>query len=228
MRVGVAPMGRTLRVALRPPEERELRISAAAAGDMLRCTPRALALLLSGGYLPLTQSAVRTLATRPHIEVLDGALPVVRLGPERLDGARPIGARAAMLDDELVEATSGWWACNPAEVIEAGLLGVAVSSFVVAVLRVDKAAGYRHMDVPARSTVVRRYWFAARLWGRIDDLLEPATIRWLEPSTRQVADLLGNRVPSPRGAPLVVLRASAAKDGPAAGAEGRAAGLIPE
>lgn len=200
-------MERPLRVVLRPPEEREPRISAAVAGEMLQCTPRALALLLNGGYFPLTQPAVHSLATRPHIQVLDGVLPVVRLGPKRFDGARPIGAGADMLDNELVAATSGWWACNPIEVAEAGLLGVVVSSFVVAVLQIDNTAGYRHMDIPARSTVVRRYWFATKLWGRIDDLLEPATIRWLEPSTQEVVDLLGNRVPSPRGAPLVVLRA---------------------
>jgi hypothetical protein len=185
--------------------------------------------LLESRFLSdLKQQTVLALANSPHIRVLDGRLAVLRTAAHRDatlsdhdDRARKyIGASPTMSDDELLQASNRWWRSNPTELVAAGLLVVAISGFIVAVLQVHSLA----RSQPDKKGLLR-HAYDASLLCRMDDLADASTKRvcleGLPPGDRDgCLALLGCRVKSVAGGPI-------AYADPAVGAEPPAAEVQP-
>jgi hypothetical protein len=185
--------------------------------------------LLESGFLrDLKQQPVIAMANSPHVRVLDGRLPVLRTAAHRDatlsdhdDHTRKyIGASPTLTDDELLQASNRWWRSNPTEIVAAGLLAVAISGFVVAVLQIHSLA----RSEPDKKGLLR-HAYDASLLCRMDDLADASSKRicldGLSPADRDgCLALLGCRVKSMAGGPIAYVD-------PVEGAEPPAAGVQP-
>jgi hypothetical protein len=181
--------------------------------------------LLESRFLgDLKQQAVLALANSPHVRVLDGRLPVLRTAAHRDatlsdhdDQARKyIGASPTMSDDELLQASNRWWRSNPSEILAAGLLVVAISGFIVAVLQVRSLA----RSQPDKKGVLR-HAYDASLLCRMDDLADASSKRvcleGLSPRDKdECLALLGCRVRTVAGGPIAYVDPAVGAEPPAA------------
>ena len=172
--------------------------------------------LLESGFLgDLKQQAVISLANSPHVRVLDGRLPVLRTAAHRDailsdhdDRTRKyIGASPTMSDDELLQASNRWWRSNPTDILAAGLLVVAISGFIVAVLQVHSL----FRSQPDKKGLLR-HAYDASLLCRMDDLADASSKRLcsegLSPRDRDgCLALLGCRVRTLAGGPIAYVDA---------------------
>lgn len=194
-------------------------LSKSMARQLLGVSAEGLNRLLETGALPdLAPSTVQELAARPHVGVISGVLPILRLGVPRLvtdlneqAGQRWIGYSIQWNDPTVLQAARKWWATNPDTVVESEIIAATVSGFVVAVLRVfalEATVVYAHHDDWDKITTrEHRHSFHAQLVGRARSLLDCQSF-WIDPAAdaqfaRLSRILLGNRLVNPRGAPMI-------------------------
>lgn len=193
-----------------------LSISAPAPGQLPKLTRgearRVLGLtrhpmdrLLDGGWLTTRVDHVAALAARGWISSTR-PLVILRVGAARMDGDRPIGLDPRFSDDELLQACRQWWTCDPHAVVDAGHLLVTVSTFVVALLAITGIEA-ESIVITSGGATVKRWSFEADVVARVDDLVYGDTSVLGQPRNPQsdLIQALGNRVPAPQGAPLIII-----------------------
>lgn len=196
-----------MKITLTPSEAKMPRISRTQAMEILSLGRHPLDNLIASGCLPgLSVDHVAALASRSWV-TSDSPLVVVRAGQPAWDGPRKIGYHASYQDEEVVEGSRQWWISNPDEIIDAGHILLTMSTWTVALLRVSGRADTETMTT-ARGNTVKRHSYKATLIARVDDLVKgevriaASVPEQLEPLLR----VLGQRLPSPPGAPLIVTR----------------------
>ncbi|MDZ7576822.1 MAG: hypothetical protein U0904_01385 [Candidatus Nanopelagicales bacterium] len=208
------------RLNIAQPSADTATISAALAQRLLGISDGPLLKLRRSGYLPdLRITSVTTLAARPVVSVERGILPVLRMGAPREvveeteQGVRTrrVGVGVGYSDSEFLNATEKWWTANPDEICGAGVMAVTISGFVVGLLQIRGIIAtdrLEHLKNGQVTTVEKRYHFDATVVGRVVDL-PSADVRVSndDPDLSAFAtQLLGNRIESARGAPLICLR----------------------
>jgi hypothetical protein len=176
----------------------EVVLTAQQAGRLLGLGRHPVERLKRADYLTTpTLLAVEQLCERP---LISGGVPVLRLGDPAVDDGRRTGHERSDTDMTMLNAALGWWGGPTQSVREVGWLALAISGFVVGVLRIDDIA-----DVLTDQSDYRRVWFEGSLAARIDILVDPRP-RILDEQMSAIANqLLGNRVPNPPGAPIVIV-----------------------
>ncbi len=196
-----------MRVELLPPTTTFPKLSKVRAAELLGLGKQPLVNLQAMGLLPdLRVDRVTALAARPWVTA-DAGLAVVRPGrPGADDDGRLTGLHTSYSDDQVVEATRKWFVAPVEAVLGGQHLLVSASTFLVALLYVTGLEATRDV-LTERGTTVRRNAFEARLLARVDDLVA-GVVRQVAEVPNALASLvaaLGQRVPSPAGAPLLVL-----------------------
>jgi hypothetical protein len=163
--------------------------------------------LLASGCLPdLRVDRVAALASRARA-ASDCPLVIVRAGQPSLDGTRKIGYHVSYTDEEVLDGARQKWISNPDEILSAAHILLAVSTWAVALLHVTDVAGTETVTT-MRGNTVKRHSYEAALVARVDNLVE-GKVRNVSPVPAELAPLvpvLGQRLPSPPGAPLIVTR----------------------
>lgn len=173
-------------------------LTAEQTGHLLALGRHPVDRLKRTGYLATpTLAAAEALANRPTVS---GGVAVLRLGDPAMDSGRRVGHQRADDDATLLGASLGWWGGPVEAVADIGWLALSVASFVVAVLRID---GVKQELIDERN--YRRVHFEGGLAGRIDDLVESDPRIHDERLADVSMQLLGNRVPNPQGAPIVIV-----------------------
>lgn len=177
--------------------KKTVELSATQTRRLLALSKHRVDRLTNTKYLRPTLAEVEALAGRPTVS---GGIPILRLGDPGLDGQRRIGHQRYDRDEVLTRASLGWWGGPVDTVLSTGWLGVAISGMAIAILQIDGVS-----DSLADNQGYRRTWFAGSLAARVDDIACPRP-RILVPDLDEVAhNLLGNWVPNPPGAPIVVV-----------------------
>ncbi|MGO1315562.1 MAG: hypothetical protein ACTMIR_00780 [Cellulomonadaceae bacterium] len=173
-----------------------LAITAAQAGEILGLGRHPIERLKRAAYITPTLGEAERLASRP---VVSGGVPVLRLGDPTWDGERRIG-HARHDNDRILEAASlGWWGGPIDTVCATGWLVASVSGFAIGLFRIDGVADTFDDDGYERTLL------SGALAARVYDLVNPQ-IKVVDHSLEEVAEtVLGNRVPNPRGAPIVIV-----------------------
>lgn len=96
-------------------------------------------------------------------------------------------------------ASLGWWGGPVEAVTDLGYLSVAVSGFIIGILRIDG------IDDDQIADGYRRVWFDGALAARASDLVTPEPVVYDQEFEGLARALLGNRVPNPQGAPIVIV-----------------------
>ena len=184
------------------------RLTRVQTMETLRVTRHPLDRLIASGFLPDTRvDRVAALATRSSV-ASDEPLVVVRTGLPGWDGGRKIGLATGFTDVELLESTRQWWTCDLSEVLDAGHILVSVAGWCVAVLELTGPDGAPRDVITDNGATVRRHAFAATLLARVDNLVT-GEVRLLGIPGRRVEPVmaaLGNRLPTPQGAPLIIVK----------------------
>jgi hypothetical protein len=182
------------------------RLSRVQAENLLGIGRHPLANLQATGALDeLRADWVGALATRAWVRS-DSPLVVVRSGrPAVDDDGRAVGWASSYTDFQVQESARKFWVSNSDAVCDAGHILVAVSTWVVALLRVTGVEDEREHRTE-KGTVLRRIAYEASVVARVDDLVAGAA-RVCGPVPAELEPLLaavGQRVASPPGAPLIV------------------------
>ncbi|TXR51556.1 hypothetical protein [Quadrisphaera setariae] len=201
-------------------------LSRQRTADLLRLSLNAVRALESSGYLPDRHlQRILFLSQEPYIRAVT-PLPILRQAdasptPAWDQHRSMMGDSASLTDAEVLPANSMWWRANASAIVEAGILPVSRSGFIVTVLRIDGLAETMTVDIPATSTKGAhrevRHRFQARLAGRVGALGSPETYELKDASveadyqdlTRQ---LLGRRSAAVSGGPLAYVPMSNAVD----------------
>jgi hypothetical protein len=172
------------------------------AAALLGISPTGVDKLLKVGLFPtpIATALVLDLAARPRLEVLQGALTVLRTSPPSAasegDGRR-IGAHLDMADDELTWASLGSWRCDPAVVLANELFAVSVSTIPLAVLRVTGA------ERPVRFDDGQlRHRFTGELLARLDPDLSARVLTAEAALAGAARQILTSRVSVSSGGPI--------------------------
>lgn len=196
-----------MRVLRLPPRTQFPQLSKARAAELLGLGKQPLLNLQAMQVLDdLRVDRVTALAAREWA-VCDSPLAVVRPGRPDVDAdGRLTGYHVDYEDESVLGASRKWFVAPVEQVLAGGHLLVSVSTFVVALLQVTGLQDT--VDVLTdRGTTVRRNAFAGRLLARVDDLVA-GTLRHVEDvpgALEPLLPLLGHRLVSPPGAPLLVL-----------------------
>lgn len=200
-------------------------LSRQRTADLLRVSLGAVSALEASGYLPdRALQRVLALAQAPFVRSVDTPLPILRQGaaapaPAGDPHRSKIGDASFMSDAEVLLADCMWWRANAAAIVDAGILPVARSGFIVTVLRIDDLAETVTVDVPAteKRGAYRevRHRFQARLAGRVGELGNPTTYLLKDPTVETAyqnltGQLLGKRSAAVSGGPLAYLPMSTA------------------
>lgn len=182
-----------------PPTPAPKMLSAAAVGKALGLSPYHASRLLSQGWISGRQDKVQALAQRALLGSA-GPVALLQMGEPTISheeaGDRKIGIGPDYTDEELLNAARMWWRCDPDAVLNAGVVLVCFSGFVMAVLQVHE------LEASERVGSVTRHAFTASLIGRVVDLAE-GTVDVKIPHPAAMA--IGTRLPvTPAGSPLVV------------------------
>jgi hypothetical protein len=182
-------------------------LSRTQAMEALSLGRHPLANLLASGCLPdLRVDRVAALASRARA-ASDCPLVIVRAGQHSWDGTRKIGYHTSYLDEEVLDGSRQWWISNTEEIKSAAHILLTVSTWAVALLHVTGCAGTETVTT-TRGNTVKRHSYEATLAARVDNLVE-GEVRNVSPVPDELAPLLsvlGQRLPSPPGAPLIVTR----------------------
>jgi hypothetical protein len=137
----------------------------------------------------------------------DEKLIVVRLGRPDADATRKVGFSVAYSDAELLESARKWWISRPEEVVGAGHMIVSVATFAVALLHVTGVEDFSSV-VTERGNTVKRIAYETTLLARVDDLVagDVRRVAAVPAALEPLMAVLGQRVPSPPGAPLIAVR----------------------
>lgn len=191
-------------------------LSPAAARRVLGVSAAPLARLLETGFLPsLAVPDVMPLERSGRVAVTHGALPVLRVGGPKAvvesGRQRTIGVSTKMSKDDFLKSTTKYWTCDAESVVAEGMLAVAVSGWVVATLAISGINETTETPIYREGklvTVEKRIAFDATLAGRVKNLacLDPELYPCDPEVAASTARMLGARVPSRQGAPLVMVR----------------------
>jgi hypothetical protein len=195
-----------VRVELLPPTTSFPNLSKVRAAELLGLGKQPLVNLQVMGLLPdLRVDRVAALAARPWVTA-DAGLAVVRPGrPDTADDGRLMGMHTSYSDYQVVEATRKWFVAPVDAVLAGQHLLVSASTFLVAWLNVTGLEATRDVQTE-RGTTVRRNAFETRLLARVDDLVAGVVLQIADvpDALAPLVAALGQRVPSPAGAPLLV------------------------
>lgn len=198
-------------------------LSRQRTADLLRLSLNAVRALESSGYLPDRHlQRILYLAQEPYIRATDAPLPILRQAdasptPAWDQHRSMMGDSASLTDAEVLLADSMWWRSSASAIVEAGILPVTRSGFVVTVLRIDGLAETMTVDVPATATKGAhrevRHRYHARLAGRVGALGEPSSYRIRDTTVEEeyqelTRQLLGRRSAAVSGGPLAYLPVS--------------------
>ena len=185
------------------------RVSRAQAEQMLGLGRTGVTNLQAAHVLDdLRLQDVAALASRGWVSS-STPLAIVRCGKPTIDDdGRHIGWSQLYNPHVLLQASRQWWVSDPDAVHELGHLLVTSSTFVVAVLAVTGVEKPNVHITPGGATV-RRYSYQAQLLGNVTDLVagavhHDAAALGLHPERMPLLATLGQRVPSPPGAPLIL------------------------
>lgn len=196
-----------MRVTLQPPDIRLPNLSRVEAMRMLGIGRHPLANLEAAGALvDLRMDRVAALATRSW-GFSDAPMVIVRAGRPTMDDDRAIGYSAQYTDGEVLNASSKWWVSNSDDVLAAAHIVVAMSTFAMALLAVRRVADYATVITDRGNTVVR-IAYEADLVARVDHLVDHVVreVSGVPANLEPLVPILGNRVLSPPGSPLIITR----------------------
>jgi hypothetical protein len=183
-----------MQVSIQPIQHRDAVVTRTEMARVLDLNRRQASRLVDDGWTPPTVRSVAALAARGRI-VADEPIAVLRLGGPDWDSARRIGISPAYADNEIVDAARMWWTGPVQTVVDAGHLLVTANTFAVALLLIEGIEETETVGTVARSR------FKAVLAARVDDLVTNE-VRVLQ--SHPLVKALGHRVPSRKGAPLVI------------------------
>ena len=137
----------------------------------------------------------------------DYPLVIVRAGQPSWDGPRKIGYFTGYADDEVRDGSRQKWISNPDEIVSAAQIIVTVLTWAVALLHVSGLASTETVTTTHGNTL-KRHSYHATLIARVDDLVtgEVRKVSSIPAELAPLLSVLGQRLPSPPGAPLIVTR----------------------
>jgi hypothetical protein len=194
-----------------PPAARPATVTRTHAAERLGLHPAGVDMPVHAGIFPTPMLAanVHKLASRPYLQVADGALTVLRTharapgypGEDR----EYVGFHADHTDAELEETSLRWWKSDPERVLDNELFVVTVSTFPVAVYRIlDRVA-----SKVREGEVEFHHHYSGQLLARVYPGLAPVFPRATPAPLHNLArQIMGSRIAVPNGGRIGYLEAA--------------------
>jgi hypothetical protein len=196
-----------------PPTARPATVTRTHAAERLGLHPAGVDMLVHAGIfrLPLLAARVHELAARPHLQVADGELTVLRTGARAPgypgEDRTYVGFHADHTDAELEETSLRWWRSDPDRVLDNELFVVTVATFPVAVYRIVDRVASRVREGEVES----HHHYAGQLLARVHADMAPVFPRAAPVDLHHLArQIMRSRIAVASGGRIGYLEATAA------------------